>query len=228
MTEKSLISKIEYFISEFENEDSDKVQEAIAALGQIGAEAVPTLIEAFTSESEAIRYNSIFALAAIGEPAVEPLIAALNDDERFIRMFSIGTLGEIKDIRALEPLLKLLETEEDWNLRWWLTAALGSYGEQIVPVLISRLAHTEGTLFKRGIAIILGDTYSKDTIQTLVGLTDDRNIQVRSNALKSLGRLNAKEGIERLSQLTNDPNEKIRDTATEVLAKVQNRRIKNE
>ena len=56
----------------------------------------------------------VFALAAIGAPAVEPLLATLKDVR--LREDAAHALGHIRDARAVEPLIALLEDKE-WTMR---------------------------------------------------------------------------------------------------------------
>lgn len=51
----------------------------------------------------------IEALVKIGEPAVGPLIAELANDDKEIRERVAWALGEIRDVRAVEPLRALLK-----------------------------------------------------------------------------------------------------------------------
>lgn len=50
-------------------------------------------------------------LGKIGEPAVEPLIAALKNKKSHVRKYAAVGLGIIKDPRAVEPLIALIDKE---------------------------------------------------------------------------------------------------------------------
>jgi HEAT repeat protein len=84
------------------------------------------------------------ALALIGEPAVEPLIAALRNEDADIRMNAAWALGEIKDPRAIEPLLEAAEYRPPGRLLPGLAQdaaknALVRIGEPAVDTLIAIL-----------------------------------------------------------------------------------------
>lgn len=57
------------------------------------------------------------ALIKIGEPAVEPLIAALKNQTPMRQEIIARILGEIKDPRAVEPLMSIAENYND-NYRY--------------------------------------------------------------------------------------------------------------
>ena len=56
-------------------------------------------------------------LAKIGEPAVEPLIEALASTDRGVRHSAAYALGKIGDVRAVQPLIELMKTETDPELK---------------------------------------------------------------------------------------------------------------
>ena len=92
--------------------DKDLQSKAADALHNIGAPAVEPLIAALkipenltnlqSSDGQSILKE---ALVGIGTPAVEPLIATLKDRDPNVRQQAADALGEIKDPRALEPLI---------------------------------------------------------------------------------------------------------------------------
>jgi HEAT repeat protein len=53
-------------------------------------------------------------LVKLGTVAVEPLIAALKDKDKYVRQGAVEALGQIKDARAVEPLVLKLT---DWELK---------------------------------------------------------------------------------------------------------------
>lgn len=118
----------------------------LATLGQIAAEAIPALIEAFTAE-EPLRQVAIYTLASIGAPAVEPLIAVLSQstdshwNESAIEMEDAAYALVAIGTPAIPALLNLLDHESDW-VRVNTIFALGEMGPraaEAVPMLIHLL-----------------------------------------------------------------------------------------
>jgi LysM repeat protein len=109
----------------------DPVERRNAAqeLGRMGDDAVaavPVLVRAlndnarlavrsFEGESSpaSVAEAAMLALANIGAPAVDPLIAALGSANPGVRMKAAAALGSIQDPRTIEPLVRLLESDED-------------------------------------------------------------------------------------------------------------------
>lgn len=91
-------------------------EEIVTLLGKIGEPAVEPVIKVFEHRYEGSLMYANKALKEIGEPAIEPLIKALGDKDRdaWIRMESARILGEIKEERAVEPLIQALEDENGW------------------------------------------------------------------------------------------------------------------
>jgi len=81
-------------------------------------------------------------VVAIGELAVEPLIKALDDN--WERSEAAKALGKIRDVKALEPLIKSLE-DDDSDVRREAAESLVNIGEPAVELLIN-VYHTRSRL----------------------------------------------------------------------------------
>ncbi len=100
-------------------DETEKVYLLVAAkkwdeVAGLGEPAVETLIEALR------RFGwpeTREALAKIGKPAVEPLIQSLNHQASWTRFGAATALGEIGDERAVEPLTRLLNNENNEEVR---------------------------------------------------------------------------------------------------------------
>ena len=82
-----------------------------------GAMAMDALINALKNEPPNIRAESAIVLGEIITPntrdAVQPLITALmKDDDPKVRVFAAEALGKIKDTRAIEPLITVIEDKQ--------------------------------------------------------------------------------------------------------------------
>ena len=76
-----------------------------------------------------VKKEVMSSLVDIGDPgAVEPLILLLGDEYYKIRRFAAEGLGKLGDRRAVEPLLKALETERESEVRVAEVRALGELG----------------------------------------------------------------------------------------------------
>ena len=87
------------------------------------------LIRLLDHHSPDIQWRAADALGSMGGIAVLPLISALGHWQVTVRLGAIEALGEIRDPRALEPLVHHLERDEQGETRWVAALALGSLGD---------------------------------------------------------------------------------------------------
>jgi HEAT repeat protein len=101
--------------------ETDKLRlEAARAIGKIrDARAVEPLIAALNDKNINVTERSAEALTAIGEPAVEPLIKVLKNDQIGLQTVAAMILGDIKDPRAVEPLIQTLLIDASENRSWY-------------------------------------------------------------------------------------------------------------
>lgn len=96
-------------MSELKAKDPEIRRRAVVTLGEMkDPRAVEPLIAALGDEQMSVQVAAVQALANIGAPAVQPLIAGLNAPSLEVRRFAARALGEIKDPRAVEPLIAAL------------------------------------------------------------------------------------------------------------------------
>ncbi len=80
---------------------------------QIGALAIPPLIEMFAHWDREMGKKAMATLVQIGAPAVEPLIAALTHEASEVRILAALTLGMIGDERAIPSLTERMADEDE-------------------------------------------------------------------------------------------------------------------
>jgi HEAT repeat protein len=80
-------------------------------------------------------------LAQIGEPAVPPLIEALKSSNPQTRAYVARSLGLIGTPQAIEPIVRLLETEPDFDAKLSFIAALGEIGDPCAVEILLPYVH---------------------------------------------------------------------------------------
>ncbi len=84
----------------------------IEALGRMGGKrAISKLISLLEREDYVTRLKTVEALSQVGKGAVLALVGALEKGLWYVRECAALALGEIRDLRALEPLSRRLEDE---------------------------------------------------------------------------------------------------------------------
>ena len=121
-----------------------EIRNVIMALGETHHEkAVDVLIRLLRVEK--VRMDAHVALKeliknGIVEPLIDPLIKLLDEKN----LSAITLLGEIDDVRAIEPLCEVLEKSKGWQLRLCAVEALGKIAdEKAVPFLTKALKDEE-------------------------------------------------------------------------------------
>jgi HEAT repeat protein len=111
------------------SEDVPLVQaSAVNSLARIGDScAIDPLIAALGASDWEIPNEARKALIKIGVSAVEPLTAALNDGSELVLVQASQALGEIRDPRAIEPLVVVLKSP-DPQVRYQAAKALKALG----------------------------------------------------------------------------------------------------
>ena len=97
---------------------------AARELGRLrDARAVPLLVPKL-AESE-LSQAAMNALVSLGEKAVPALIEALRHDHGAVRALAAMALGDIRDERAVEPLVNVLQADDEYAARTAAATALG-------------------------------------------------------------------------------------------------------
>jgi len=110
----------------FDPVDRRNAAQELGRMGEEAVQAVPSLIRALNDSARltvrslegegapaSVAEAAMLALANIGAPAVDPLIASLRNDNPGVRMMATAALGRIQDPRTIEPLIEVLETDQD-------------------------------------------------------------------------------------------------------------------
>lgn len=94
--------------------------------------------------------NARDALVKIGSPALDSLCEALSSNSEFIRRGAAQALGAIRNDRAVEPLVHVLQgPKADWDVKRFACWALGAIGcNEAVPALQEIYKTTNNSLVR--------------------------------------------------------------------------------
>ena len=134
---------LKFLIATLQNQDHPLRMDAATALGQIGnARAVESLIEVLKDKDAEVAAAATESLGQIGRPALHLLITTFSSfsyPEASSRAALV--LGEIGNIRAVEPLIKAVESSYHDVVRQAATSAMIKIGGAAVEPLIDYLTH---------------------------------------------------------------------------------------
>lgn len=141
-----------------------------------------------------------------------------------IKLVVINALGQIGDIRALEPLLKALESDDKWIRRAAATALEEMNDEQIIEPFMWHLLekNEEDAEVRRSSARALERMRPEKALAALAEALKDSSLRVRLGAGQALGRI-GEPAIDILAEALNDPDSKVRDSAVAALGNIGGR-----
>ncbi len=151
--------------------------------------------------------------------ATEYLIRAMNDPARDVRTVASRSLGNINDLRAIDPLMeKLISTAQNPQLLPLrvLKSSIMKYGEDAMPLLLHALKHTSWQVRGQAADVIgeIADTSAYDHLLPLLGDTEP---DVRIKAVKALGKIKRAEAFQPIAVMIKDPSCIVRLQAAKTL-----------
>ena len=205
-------------------DESDDVRmvaaRSLAAIGD--PQAVEALTLALADPSRWTATTVAADLVEMGPPAVPTLIeiaAAAGSDRpgaHEAAVTAVRVLGEIRDTRAADVLIELLESAEDLNVRARAAAALGAVGGALATPALRRALGDTGWQVRAQAASSLGALGDRDSVPALSAAIEDTDWWVRRNCAEALGEL-GEPGLRALVALSDSPDRYVRDRCAAVL-----------
>lgn len=141
-------------MSILDEEDTNYRRAAVKALGAIGTDAVPPLVEALlNSDNVTVRGSCAKALAqvAINYPntpfpaeGVQGLKTALNDANPVVHIAAVMALGEIGS-SVVDVLIEALQSTDNPALGVSIVNALGTIGDERGVAVLTQILNDEST-----------------------------------------------------------------------------------
>ncbi len=189
----SVITQLNKILAE---DPSEEVKQAIiSALGEMGTEAIPTIISALSNQSETIKQKSTTILGEMGEKAIPALKEGLGDEDWAVRYNIVSALAEIsqKSSKAIPALVEAIK-DSDRIVRWNAAEAFSGVKKQ-----------------------------PDEAVKALLELFDDPEIYVRLYALYALKNMgeSAQSSLPSLQKLVKeDENGILTEAAVEAITKI--------
>jgi HEAT repeat protein len=200
-------------IARLHSSDYDVRMAAAKELGETkDLRAIQPLIAALGADVGAVAEK---ALVNIGAAAVEPLIAALENPDVRVREGAVRALGEIKDPRAVRPLIAALKNGN----RVRLTDVLSRIGAPAVEPLVAALKNPDVQV-REGSVRALGKINDPRTVRPLIAALKDADPVVRAGAARTLGEIKDPRVVEPLVAALRDPGWAVRHMAAQALGKM--------
>src|SRR5688572_10529224 len=138
-------------------------------------------------------------------PALLETVTATRTEDSDVREVALRALARIADPRAVEPLIRALETADVW-LAPRIADILTRHGEAAVDPLIAVLNDRDHRPARAWAANVLGEVGATRAFSALVRLLEDPEDEVRAKAAAALGRVGDRRAVGYLLQhLLTDP-----------------------
>jgi len=148
---------------------------------------IPAIIRLLGDKDPQIQWHAAEALGTFGSPATPLLIESLNSPYGTVRLGAIEALSMIKDLRAVEPLIRVLHKDTMSEVRWAAALALGETGSpEAIPALV-RLLRDGNRYIRFGCAEALlklnwRPEDETDRIYQLIAFQDWDSVRARGSA----------------------------------------------
>jgi len=160
---------------------------------------------------------TVQALVRLGPAAAGPVTARLYDSDYRVRRGAAEVLGQIGDLRAIEPLIERLE-DTDWRVSQAARDALVQIGAPAVAPLVARMESGS-----KGMRAAAADTLSRiddpRAEEALISCVGDPDWWVYRPAVEVLSRLGGPAVGPLLTRL-NDPDQRVRRLTVEALQQI--------
>ncbi|MEA5626908.1 HEAT repeat domain-containing protein [Nostoc sp. UHCC 0251] len=131
------------------------------------------------------RWEITKVLIQLKDIAIPPLIEILEDEdaEEELRWYAARTLGEFQHPDAIAPLVELLKTDEDEELKAIAATALGQMGTVAIAALSELLLNEDTRLLAVRSLSCIPQT---ETITPLLSVVQDSQAAIRTAAIEAL------------------------------------------
>lgn len=192
------------------------------------------LIKALRNRNLAVQWQASTALAGLGTEGMDHLLSALKTRNKDIRLGIIEALGEIRDNRAVEPLIRLLG-DSDNEVRWEAALALGEIADPRALGNLEGMLRDPDRYVRYGAAVALekmnwsGEDpaaraylvagrqdwdrlagLGRDAVPALTIAAEDAERTVRLMAVRTLGAIGDERAIPVIYRALRDPDDQVR------------------
>lgn len=204
---------------------------AIRQIGENHPDAIQPILDQFMKTlfgpPGQDRSRAIHVLAAV-RPAglASQLLEAMKDPERPPQqcIAAVLTLRALGDKRFTKPLLELLPTAQNGQLRYWVEKTLMDIRvREDIPAIIDLLKHEDWRV-RRSAVRILGRRDARSAVPHIINFLEDDRAPLRKEAADALRRLyraeNISQAVESLIHALGDRGKTVREAAARALGRM--------
>jgi HEAT repeat protein len=190
--------------------------------GKADKRAIEPIASAMRKGNDGERRAYSVCLAKIGGPAIDVLIAMLSDRHAEVHGEAANRLGELREKKAVEPLIEMLKNDKNSYQRACAAQALGKLGDTKAIQPLKALFKTEKEekpKFDVAFALVR-IAADKEALEFMMKLSDTKNTWLRREAIKAFGEWGDERAVDALGKVMRERDHHIRGMAVEALAKI--------
>jgi HEAT repeat protein len=155
------------------------------------------LIYALNDEDSQVQEDAAQALMNMGSPVVEPLLNVLNQENISMTCSAIIILGNLKDSRAVEPLIGVLKYFTSWKVRYEAAKSLGKIKDRRSVLPLIDALDDKHSKVREGAAEALRQI-GPIAVEPLITALNDENPNICHDAIVLLGDIKDGQAVEHL------------------------------
>lgn len=172
------------------------------------------------SEEEGDRVLAVQELGKFGKKAGPVLTMMLDDESETVQHKAATILGDMKYEEAIPVLVRLATGSGDLMDYKIFGKALGEIGPKSVEPLVITLKNHPQALWRCGAAYVLRYFKDEQLSEPLIEALKDEDVDVRTIAIQSLGKIRSEEAIPHLMPLLDDEERDVKFSALKSLVQI--------
>jgi HEAT repeat protein len=206
----------ERIVAALEWASGDALKHAVTVLSWIRDPSIPPALARLLGSGEA-RHEVVEALVRCAGPAVDLLVQQLSTDDLETKRDAVVALGRMGDTRATEPLVKLLDDDDERPLWVAVTGALARLGDRrAFDGLLEHLGDADVAV-RQGAIGALNSIGHPGMAERIAPMIDDPDRFVRESAVRIAGYFGYSSCADATMARCLDPDESVRAAALEHL-----------
>jgi HEAT repeat protein len=199
----------------------DLREPAMDSIAAYGVEAVPYLIDRFSTKSAWERWTVIWIFQRIGAPAIPDLLRALKRTDELIVERVCWALGDVGDSTAVTGLSEV-SSHPRWQVRDQSIEALGKIGDIRAADAVRRALSDSIGQVRKSAVVAGGILKLSETISDLVRLLGDDFYGARLTAVNSLLQMDTAAVLVAIGSAFDAPDPRAGNLACELLGRIGN------
>jgi HEAT repeat protein len=205
---------IDIITANLKEDDQELMGDILNILRVLGDEVNSALLDSLENDDFIVKMNSIILVGKLCiKEGVPILIDSIDDMYNEVSQAAIEALGEIGELSTIPALMKVLNTENvefeyiDLDAKWFILDSVKKICMKNKDCSLEYLYKTldkDTDVLKESVAYIMGEIGREEYVQPLIELFNERNLDIKKNAIIAIGKIGSREALESLINILDD------------------------